>query len=91
MSGFRIFSLSPIEERNIWLLLLHREPLLTSRPWFLLLRRLFNSWCFRCRANHERMKLKELRLRQATESEAKNSQQVPSIKLTMDFSKFAAK
>jgi hypothetical protein len=30
-------------------------------------------------------------MKQATESEAKNSQQVPSIKLTMDFSKFAAK
>jgi hypothetical protein len=33
----------------------------------------------------------EARLKQAAESGAKNSQPVPSIKLTMDFSKFAAK
>jgi hypothetical protein len=37
------------------------------------------------------MKIKEARLKQAAETEAKNSQQTPSIKLTMDFSKFAAK
>jgi len=43
-------------------------------------------------ANQERLKLREARQRQAAETEAKVSQQVPSIKLTMDFaSKFAAK
>ncbi len=43
------------------------------------------------RANQERLKIRENRQKLAAESEAKNANQVPSIKLTMDFSKFAAK
>jgi hypothetical protein len=43
-------------------------------------------------ANQERLKIREARQRQAAETGAKVTQQVPSIKLTMDFaSKFAAK
>lgn len=43
------------------------------------------------RANHERLKIREAKQKLAAESEAKSGHQVPSIKLTMDFSKFAAK